>query len=135
VISLLGDANILRHVALLAARLQAEPWKDFADYLQLHFLSFSDLGLDPSDPDDVVWSRCQERQVLLLTNNRNDDGPKSLQSTIQRLNQPHSLPVFTIGNADSILTSAEYADRVIDRLLRYLLELDNVRGTGRLFIP
>ncbi len=91
--------------------------------------------MDSADSDGVVWHRCQERAALLLTNNRNDDGPDSLEATIRVHNTPHSLPVFTIGDADSILASPEYAEQVIDRLFRYLLELDNIRGTGRPFLP
>src|SRR5947209_11593782 len=44
-------------------------------------------------------------------------------------------PVFTIGDVRSVAHSAEYANHVIDRLLRYLLELDTIRGTGRLYLP
>ena len=50
-------------------------------------------------------------------------------------NTPHSLPVFTIANPRGVLSGHEYAERVIDRLFRYLLELDSIRGTGRLFLP
>lgn len=70
-----------------------------------------------------------------MTNNRNDDGPESLEATIRQFSTLASLPVFTIGDADAILDSGEYTERVADRLFRYLLELDNIRGTGRLFLP
>jgi hypothetical protein len=72
---------------------------------------------------------------LLLTNNRNDDGPDSLDATIRQFNTPQSLPVFTIGDADKILDSSEYTERVVDRLFRYLLDYANILGTGRLFLP
>lgn len=134
-ITLLADANIQRHISRLVARMQSETWRDFWEHLQLAVVSFADLELDPSASDEAIWIRCQDRQVFLLTNNRNDDGPTSLESTIRRRNTSESLPVFTIGDADSILTGFEYADRVIDRLFQYLLELDNIRGTGRLYLP
>jgi hypothetical protein len=94
VITLLADANIQGQVALLAAYMQAEPWRDFWDYLDLRLLTFADVGLNPSDPDDIVWQRCQELSVLLITDNRNDDGLDSLEATIRRLNTPEKLPVF-----------------------------------------
>ncbi len=119
----------------LAGRMQADPWREFWDHLDVHCLSFSEVGLDPTDTDAVVWQRCQERQLFLLTNNRNDDGPDSLERTIRTRNTPHSLPVFTVGEADRILSGHEYADQVIDRLFRYLLEIDSIRGTGRLYLP
>jgi hypothetical protein len=135
VITLVADANIQGHVARLVARMQEDEWRDYWEYLDLHYLTFADLGLAPADSDAVIWQRCQELPALLLTNNRNDDGPDSLEATIRVHSTAQSLPVFTIGEADSILTSHAYADRVIDRLLRYLLELDNLRGTGRLYMP
>jgi hypothetical protein len=135
VISLVADVNIQGHVNRLVDRMRSDHWRDYWDYLELRYLTFADLGLDAADVDAAVWTRCQERQALLITNNRNDDGPDSLSATIRIRNTPQSWPVFTLGNADAILAGAEYADQVIDRLLRYLLELENVRGTGRLYLP
>jgi hypothetical protein len=135
VIKLLADANIQGQVARLAERMQAEPWKDFWDYLELRLIHFDDVGLALTDSDAVVWRRCQENELLLLTDNRNDDGPESLAATIRANNRPHALPVFTIADCRRVHASKEYADRVIDRLLRYLLELDSLRGAGRLYLP
>ena len=73
--------------------------------------------------------------MILLTNNRNDDGPDSLESTLRTCNSASSLPVFTLGNADKILVNAAYVDAAIDSLFQYLLEIDNLRGTGRLYLP
>jgi hypothetical protein len=135
VIWLVADANIQGHVTRLVARMQGDAWRDYWVHLQLPYLTFADIGLDPADRDSVVWRRCQEHDVFLLTNNRRADGPDSLEATIRDHNTPQSLPVFTIGDADKLLSSSDYADRVIERLFQYLLELDNLRGTGRLFLP
>jgi hypothetical protein len=131
VIALLADANIQGQVELLAARMQGEPWREFWDYLQLRCLRFSDAGLDPADSDAVVWRRSQDLGMLLLTDNRNDEGPDSLEYTIRTHNTVASLPVLTIGDVRSVSTSGNYANRVIERLLQYLLELESIRGTGR----
>jgi hypothetical protein len=135
VITLLADADIKRHVARLVARMQGESWREFWDHLALQCVNVENVGHDPADTDVVIWHKCQKQRIFLLTNNRNDDGPDSLEATIRTHNTPQSLPVFTIGDADSILSSGDYADRVIDRLFRYLLEIDNISGTGRLFLP
>src|SRR5439155_5672074 len=103
VIKLLADANIQGHIDRLLKWMQSGPWSEFWSYLGLSCLSFSDIGLDPSNSDELVWHRCQERQVFLLTNNRNDDDPDSLEATIRKHNTPQSLPVFTIADADRIL--------------------------------
>ena len=134
-ITLLADVNIKGHVARLVALMQGESWREFWDHLAVRYETFPDVGLEASDTDAVVWHKCQDRGIFLLTNNRNDDGPDSLETTMRTFNTPTSLPVFTIGDPDRILSSAEYADRVIDRLFRYLLEIDNILGTGRLFLP
>jgi hypothetical protein len=135
VILLLADVNIQGHVDVLVKRMQAEPWLGFWNYLGLSCVSFAELGLDPGDSDAVIWHRCQERGVYLLTNNRNDDDPDSLERTISLHNTPESLPVFTIGDAERLKNDRAYSDRVIWALLEYFLEADSVLGTGRLFLP
>jgi len=60
---------------------------------------------------------------------------RTSRGTILSFNTPECLPVFTLGDAERILSSHDYADRVIDRLFRYLFEIDNIRGTGRLYLP
>lgn len=78
---------------------------------------------------------CQQREIVLLTANRNDEGPESLEATIRALNHPRSLPVFTIADPELVLVSRDYAERVAIQVLEYLLELDNFRGVGRLYVP
>ena len=72
---------------------------------------------------------------MLLTDNRNEDGPDSLEATVRIHTTPISLPVFTISDVRSLSSDARYAGRVIERLFVYLLELDNIRGAGRLYLP
>lgn len=134
-ITLLADANIQGQVARLVSRMQTESWRDFWDFLDIGSITFSDAGLHPSDRDSQDWQRCQEQQFLLLTSNRNQDGPDSLEATIRLNNTQKSLPVFTIADADRIQDDPRFADCVIDRLLRYLLEIGSIRGTGRLYLP
>jgi hypothetical protein len=135
VLILLADANINGHVRRLAKRMQGEPWADFWSHLQLSYASFADVGLDAADTDAVVWQTCQDKRLLLITGNRNDDGPDSLQNTIRARSGPHCLPVFTIANADRVLVDGDYAAEVIWRLYEYLFDLDGLLGTGRLYIP
>jgi hypothetical protein len=57
------------------------------------------------------------------------------EAIIQTRNTPASLPVFTIADVSHLRASREYADRVIEKLLDSLLGIENLRGTGRLFLP
>ena len=78
---------------------------------------------------------CQRAQVILLTANRNDEGPDSLAATIQQHNTTHSLPVFTLANDQRVLRDRQYAEAVADRLIEFLFDIDSYRGTGRLYLP
>jgi hypothetical protein len=52
-------------------------------------------------------------------------------ATIQQFSEASSLPVLTIGEPNRILTSPEYADRVVERLLEY--QLISLRMANRQF--
>jgi hypothetical protein len=70
-----------------------------------------------------------------ITANRNAEGPDSLEAAIRTLGTARSLPVVTIGDPDRLLRDRDYAQRAAAQLLEYLLDLENLRGTGRLYVP
>ena len=98
-------------------------------------MSFADLSLLKDASDAAVWHACQRAQVILITGNRNNDGPDSLEATIQAHNTPLSLPVLTISDPNRAAISWQYADECVEALLVYLLDIDRVRGAGRLWLP
>jgi hypothetical protein len=80
---ILADANCEGHLALLV-QLFHEGWRrDVWEVLPLTLVSFADVGLPADASDREVWEACQRAQVVLLTANRNDDGPESLEAIIQ----------------------------------------------------
>lgn len=100
---LLADANCAGHLALLL-RLVQEDWRhDVWEFLHLAPISFADLGLPSDASDRAVWEVCQRAHVILLTANRNDEGPESLTATMQRYNTTDSLPVFTLADDQRVL--------------------------------
>jgi len=132
---ILADANCAGHLALLL-RLFQQYWRqEVWEFLRLAQVSFADLGLLPGASDREVWEVCQREQVVLVTANRNDEGPESLESTIQQQNTPQSLPVFTLANDQRVLRDRQYAETVADRLIEVLFDIDSYRGTGRIFLP
>jgi hypothetical protein len=133
--AILSDVNIEGHVQILINILESAAWQGVWALFNLQAYTFRDLGLDAKTPDVVLWQVCQQQEVILITANRNDDGPDSLESTIRTMNTIQSLPVFTIADADRILHSRTYAERVVERLLDYLIDIDNYRGTGRQYLP
>jgi hypothetical protein len=131
----LADANCIGHLALLLRLFQQNWRQEVWEFLGLAQVSFADLGLPPDTSDREVWEACQHARVVLLTANRNDEGPESLHSTIQHQNTPQSLPVFTFANDQRVLRDRQYAEMVADRLLDALFDIDSYRGTGRLYLP
>jgi hypothetical protein len=115
--------------------MQAEPWLDFWNELGLALRRFEDVGLAPNASDVEVWQRCQAHQLILITDNRNDGSSDSLTAAIRNFNTPASLPVFTIADIDKFGSSRDYEEQVLLSLYDYLLRIDDVRGTGRLFLP
>ena len=43
--------------------------------------------------------------------------------------------MFTVGDGKRVFESRDYALRVAEQLLDYLMRIDDLRGTGRLFLP
>jgi hypothetical protein len=116
---------------LLTADARRELWES----LNLAVLRFADLSLDPRSADVVVWERCQSEQLLLLTDNRNADKVDSLELAIRDSATPSSLPVFTIGDSQRFLHDRAYAERLADKFLQDLFDIENYRGVGRVYIP
>jgi hypothetical protein len=132
---LMADANIQGQVEYLVQRMKADAWADFWQGLGLVLYRFENFGLSASSTDLEIWNVCQSEQLLLITDNRNLDSENSLEATIRRNNTPGSLPVFTIASMNEFRTSNSYVERVVAALYDYLLKIDDVRGTGRLYLP
>jgi hypothetical protein len=115
--------------------MQKEPWDEFWNYLGLTLFHFQELGLTPTSSDLDIWQACQTNYLVLITNNRNARSSDSLEVAIQQHNRPDCLPVFTVGNLDRFRKNRDYADRVLRKLYDYLMRIDDVRGTGRLYLP
>jgi len=132
---ILADANCEAHLALLLRLFQQNWRQEVWEFLRLARVSFADLGLLPDASDRDVWEVCQRAQVVLVTANRNEEGPASLESTIQHQNTPQSLPVCTLANDQRVLRDRPYAETVADRLIEVLFDIDSYRGTGRIYVP
>lgn len=129
------DNDIKGHFRIILGHLASPMWGEIWKSLDIAVHSFAALGLAPEAPDRVVWQVCQKRAVILITGNRNDKGPDSLEATIRDSNAPASLPVFTLANVDRIRENPAYVDQVVERLLEALMDLDTIRGAGRIWLP
>jgi len=133
--AIMADNDIQGQMGTLVRLLESEAWLDIWASLNLAVRTFADLSLDPSVADAELWHACQREQIVLITANRNKAGADSMEATIKAFSTASSLPVFTLADPKQILASREYADRVVTRFLQYLMEIDNVRGAGRLWLP
>jgi hypothetical protein len=92
----------------------------------------AELAVDSSDR--IVWRFAQDNQMILLTANHRMKGIDSLEQIIREENTSTSLPVLTIGTLDRF-SDREYRAQCAVRLVDILLDLENYRGVGRIFIP
>ena len=83
----------------------------------------------------MIWRLCQAEPLVLITGNRNLDRPDSLEAVIRSENQPDSLPVVTLANIERLARDHRYAEAVAERILDYLMRIEELRGSGRLFAP
>ncbi len=128
---ILSDQNCEGHVRAISMMVE----RDF-DWVPIKFMEFRHVGLNPKADDETVWRFCQENGYLLLTGNRTgDDGEISLELTIRRLLTSESLPVITIGNLGRVLARPEYCNQCAERLAEIVLDLEDLRGITRLYIP
>ena len=133
--TILIDASIEGHGAVIWMKMQSPEWRELTMVLDVTVRIFRDVGLDPESPDDVVWRFCQTHGFYLLTSNRNEESADSLEATLQREGTATSLPVFTLPLPDRVYHSQAFLERVVDKLLDYLLFAENLPGTGRLYLP
>jgi hypothetical protein len=132
---ILVDINVGKQWRAVLAIMMSDIWRDLWTGLGLDLESFPSLRLPYDSADTVIWRTCQSENLVLITGNRNDDAPDSLEAVIRDENQPNSLPVVTIANTERILHDRSYAELVAERFIDYLIRIDEVRGTGRIYIP
>jgi hypothetical protein len=114
---------------------QMPPWVDLWRELECRLCTFEDFDLPTDATDATIWQACQDHDILMITGNRNAEGPESLEMTIRQRNAAHCLPVLTLADPDRIQRERPYAEAVVERLFDILIDPDALRGTGRLYLP
>lgn len=114
---------------------QAPPWVALWADLDCALCTFEDFQLSEEATDAEIWHVCQENEVLLLTGNRNAEGRGSLELTIRQNNTADCLPVVTLADPPRILRDVNYARNVVVRLFEVLIDVEVLRGCGRLYLP
>ena len=107
----------------------------WVELLELRLEVFTEVGLARTSTDREVWHRAQELGMLLITDNRNKDGPDSLEQTLLDDMTSVSLPVLTVSNAERLRKDRAYRGACAERLAEILVDLDRYMGIPRLYIP
>jgi len=128
----LVDHNIEGHSAMLLGEIASQGWLDL---IAIQFVTFGEIGLAVESSDRVVWQYAQAEQMILLTANRSMKGKDSLEQVMREENNLTSLPVITVGNADRLLVDFEYRERCAERLVEIAVDINDYKGTRRMFIP
>ena len=129
------DENIEGYADYLSRHLFSPTWNDISSSLGVNIATFEQVGLGKGTPDEQIWQFCQHHQLFLLTDNRNDDKPDSLEFIIRTQNLATSLPVFTISDIHRLRVEREYVEALVAKLLDYLMDAENLLGAGRLYLP
>jgi hypothetical protein len=132
---ILADHNADGHLEVLLRTWVGHDWLEIWNELGVPVLTFAELGLSTDVDDVTLWRSCQAHQVVLITNNRNAQGPGSLEHVIRMETTSDCLPVFTLANAERIRRDKGCAERAAERLLEYLWDIENYRGTARIYLP
>ena len=132
---ILADHDIEGHIRRLVRICSSREWADIWASLACRVDSFEELGLAHNTADNDVWQLCQKEGIVLITGNRNAEDETSLELTIRRLGTDRSLPVITISDPKRFMRDRDYAETVAAQVLQDLMDLEVLRGTGRLFVP
>ena len=81
---MMSDNDVQGQVSRLMDICQSPPWSELWEDLECVLATFEDLRLAEDATDASIWQACQDNEVLLITGNRNAEGPHSLDTTIRQ---------------------------------------------------
>ncbi len=135
VTGILADFNIEGQLDILVGILENGSWRDLWLEMHLPIRLLADVRMAPETPDAQIWRLCQREALVLVTANRNEEQPDSLEATIRNENTSNCLPVITLTDPRRIPRDKQYAQHTADRLIEYLFDIEKLRGAGRLYVP
>jgi hypothetical protein len=134
-IRIMCDQDIQGLAQAVLAHCRRSEWEDVWNELGIELFTFADLGLEPDATDADIWIACQQHNIVLLTGNRNAEGPDSLEITIRERNHPGSMPVLTFADLRRLKFDRGYLELAAERLLEKFVDIEALRGAGRIYLP
>ena len=125
------DYNLDGYALIFIGLLTKLGWLEL---IPIHLVTFRDAGLSMDSSDRLVWNYAQAHQMMILTANRNMKGQDSLEQVMREENTENSFPVITISSLERF-SEPDYRERCVERLIEIIIDLDQYKGAGRLFIP
>lgn len=134
---LLADVNVQGHLPYLRRWLAALDLAEVLETLSLSLVTFHDLRLTPDLDDRALWTFCQQDGWVLLTENRNHDGPDSLQATLIDSWHEGHLPILMLANKRRFEAGGAYAERVARDVAELLFGIEQGQYVDqpRIFVP
>ena len=133
--AIMADNDVIGQINELLNLCRSDEWREIWLSLNLTIRTFAELSLESSASDAEIWQVCQRKQIVLITGNRNKTGADSLEETIRVHGTPTSLPVLTIAAEAGPGQPHDMPTVSLNRCCNTLLDIDNVRGAGRLWLP
>jgi hypothetical protein len=134
---LLADVNVQGHLLYIRRLLLAlDLWTVLAES-NVQLVTFSDLNL-PRDIDDrELWNRCQQGGWALFTDNRNNEGPDSLEATLTDSWRVGHLPILTLSSKDRFNRDRVYAEQVAADVAEILFGIPDEQylDRPRIYVP
>ena len=93
------------------------------------------MNLVSESSDRQVWRTAQKYQLILVTANRRMVGKDSLEQVLREENNLNSMPVLTLADSDRFLLEYAYRDRCVASMVDLWLDIENLMGSKRLFVP
>lgn len=103
--------------------------------MAIEFKELPDVGLADDSSDRVIWEYCQANKCILITADRSaNDAEESFEYIIRQSGNDTSLPFVTIADPNHVAKDRDYATRCAFKLLDYLDRMDELAGTGRIYL-
>ncbi|MDH3601557.1 MAG: hypothetical protein OEU26_18245 [Candidatus Tectomicrobia bacterium] len=80
--AIMADHDIEGQMQVLLRLLNSPEWRELWSELAIQVESFMSLGLPTNTPDVELWQVCQAQEIVLITGNRNQEDPASLEATL-----------------------------------------------------
>jgi hypothetical protein len=134
---LLAEINSQKHLFYLQVSIERQGLGQFLVDLGLQMETVRGLGIDPGLDDRSLWNFCQAEGWVLFTDDRNDDGPDSLQSTMNDSWRPGLLPILTPSRKQRLEFDRDYRDLVANHVAELLIDIasGDYRDQPRIYVP